>query len=646
MIVDLGYFSLILALCLAVYGIISASLGIAKASANLIISARNSSLVLFVFVAIAYLSLSYSFIVDDFSVSFVANHSSTDLPFFYKITGVWGGMDGSLLFWTLVLSGYVFATLVAHSPEKQPLIPYASIFLNFILIFLLFLLLGWSNPLARLFPIPSNGQGLNPLLQDPAMVIHPPLLYFGFIGLSVPFSFAMGSLLAGKIDNDWIRLTRRWTLVAWLFLTLGMMIGGQWAYYELGWGGYWAWDPVENSSLLPWLGTTAFLHSAMVQEKREVLKIWNYILIIITFSLTIIGTFITRSGVLNSVHAFAQSEIGPSFLVFTVILLIICFSLLFYRLPLMENKGRVRNIICKENAFLLNNILLMGLTFAIFYGTIFPLLAEGLAQRKISVQAPFFNQISLPIVILLMIAMGITPFLAWNKANLSRVRANLILPALISLLLMVVFALFLNNQIQFVLLAGATYFAAHAILLEFSKIYISGKKRMKNKRRDWKEIFSDRRGWGAMVTHFGVIVLIVGVLGNFFNQEKSLTLYPNQELNIGKYKLYYTGSQFKQVENSQQHLANFQLFKDDKFISELQPAKAFYLTTSEPTTEAAISRFWSEDFYISLASINQDSSATFTVYINYLVAFIPLSLVFCVIGILLCFSYKSPYFKN
>ena len=260
-------------------------------------------------------------------------------------------MDGSLLLWTMLLSGYGFVVVLTCWKKKNCSEQYATIFINFILFFLLFLLIGWSNPLARNFPIPSEGQGLNPVLQDIAMAVHPPMLYLGFIGLSIPFAFGMASLLSGKLDSDWIRQARRWTLVAWLFLTAGIILGGQWAYYELGWGGYWAWDPVENSSLLPWLTATAFLHSAMVQEKREVLKIWNYILIIITFSLTIIGTFITRSGVLNSVHAFAQSNIGPAFLVFVTITFLLCFSLLFYRLPLLENKTKIISLFCKENVF-------------------------------------------------------------------------------------------------------------------------------------------------------------------------------------------------------------------------------------------------------------------------------------------------------
>ena len=577
MIVDLGYFCLVLAFSLAGYAQISGLLGIFQNSANLIRSSFYSSILLFFCVLVAYLVLTHAFLVSDFSLRFVANNSSTDLPLFYKITAVWGGMDGSLLLWTMLLSGYGFVVVLTCWKKKNCSEQYATIFINFILFFLLFLLIGWSNPLARNFPIPSEGQGLNPVLQDIAMAVHPPMLYLGFIGLSIPFAFGMASLLSGKLDSDWIRQARRWTLVAWLFLTAGIILGGQWAYYELGWGGYWAWDPVENSSLLPWLTATAFLHSAMVQEKREVLKIWNYILIIITFSLTIIGTFITRSGVLNSVHAFAQSNIGPAFLVFVTITFLLCFSLLFYRLPLLENKTKIISLFCKENVFLLNNIFLVGIAFTVFYGTIFPLIAEALASRKISVQAPFFNQVSLPFVMLLLILMGIAPFLAWSKASITRIRSNLWLPVAVSLGFMIICGLFLTSDIQFILLAGVVYFAAHAVLLEMFKIYTSGYKRMKKHKRTWQEIFKDRRGWGAMITHLGVIVFFVGVLGNFLNQEKTKTFQVGEKLTIQNYQVHYTGVELKTEKNTQLHIANFQLFKNGKFIQNMQPAKAFYL---------------------------------------------------------------------
>ena len=290
MIVDLGYFCLVLAFSLAGYAQISGLLGIYQNSANLIRSSLYSSILLFFCVLASYLSLTYAFVVSDFSLRFVANNSSTDLPIFYKITAVWGGMDGSLLLWTMLLSGYGLILILTNWKKEISIPQLAMVFINFILFFLLFLLISWSNPLARNFPIPSEGQGLNPVLQDIAMVVHPPMLYLGFIGLSVPFAFAMASLLLGKLNNDWIRLARRWTLIAWLFLTTGIILGGQWAYYELGWGGYWAWDPVENSSLLPWITATAFLHSAMVQEKREQKKALEFCD--------------------NSVHSFARSNIG------------------------------------------------------------------------------------------------------------------------------------------------------------------------------------------------------------------------------------------------------------------------------------------------------------------------------------------------
>ena len=641
MVVDFGYFSLVIAFCLSLYSLLGSFLAIFQKSYAFFLSVKRATLVIWGCLAFAYFSLTYAFLQNDFSVSFVANNSSTDLPLFYKFTALWGGMDGSLLLWVFILASYIIALLYSQK-KKQDFLPYSLIFLHLILGFLLFLLVGWSNPLARNYPIASEGLGLNPVLQDPGMIIHPPLLYLGFVGLSIPFAMAMGSLFAKKVDNDWIWMSRRWVLIAWLFLTLGMMIGGQWAYYELGWGGYWAWDPVENSSLLPWLGATAFLHSAMVQEKREVLKTWNYILIILTFLLTIIGTFITRSGVLNSVHAFARSNIGPAFLVFAVFCALACFSLLFYRLPLLENKNKIMNLFCKEHSFLFNNILLVGLIFTIFYGTIFPLVSEAVADRKISVQAPFFQQISLPIAMLLMVLMGVTPFIAWNKANLFRIKKNLWLPAIISLLFMVFCGLFLNRQIEFILLAGVIYFAGHCILLEIYKIYTTQSKKKKISNQTHRNSLY-KRSIGAMLIHLGVIIFFIGVIGNFFKEEKNFTFGVNESLQIRDYRVVYTGSKLKQVRNAQSFIANFQIFKNGEFLKNLTPSKNFYLTSDEPTTEAAIFRGFKEDFYISLASINNDNSATVTLYINPLVIFIPMSLLFFIVGVLFSFSYKSPY---
>ena len=301
--------------------------------------------------------------------------------------------------------------------SNREIIPYVIATLNAILAFLLILLIGWSNPLDLQGVLPLEGRGLNPLLQNPAMAIHPPSLYLGFIGFSVPFAFAMGGLILGKMDNEWVMTTRRWTLTAWYFLSAGLILGGQWAYEELGWGGFWAWDPVENAALMPWLTGTAFLHSVMIQEKRNMLKIWNVVLIILTFVLTIVGTFLTRSGIINSVHAFTQSEIGPAFLIFLAFILVIGFSLLFKRIQMLESEHKIESVLCRENTFLAQNVLLVGIAFTVLLGTTFPLLAEAVRGTKLSIQAPFFNTIIAPMGYLVLFLMGIGTLMAWRKSS-------------------------------------------------------------------------------------------------------------------------------------------------------------------------------------------------------------------------------------
>ena len=348
---DLGTIALMAAFALCVYGTVVPHLGVRTNNWNLVRSAQNASILTFFLVALASAILIHALIISDFSIIYVWENSSTDMPLFYKFSSFWGGMNGSLLFWILVQSFFAMIVAYRYQYSNREIIPYVIATFNAIIAFLLLLLIGWSNPLELQAVIPEEGRGLNPLLQNPAMAIHPPSLYLGFIGFSVPFAFAMGGLIRGKMDNEWVLTTRRWTLMAWYFLSSGLILGGQWAYEELGWGGFWAWDPVENAALMPWLTGTAFLHSVMIQEKRNMLKIWNVVLIIMTYGLTILGTFLTRSGVINSVHSFTQSEIGPVFLIYLALIMIIGFALLFKRIQMLESEYKIESVLCRENVF-------------------------------------------------------------------------------------------------------------------------------------------------------------------------------------------------------------------------------------------------------------------------------------------------------
>ncbi|KAK3608847.1 hypothetical protein CHS0354_006888 [Potamilus streckersoni] len=627
MVNDIAYFALFGALIFSCLAFFSGIFGIRINSGNVISASAKMSVVTAGLIILSFLGLIYGFITDDFSVSFVKGHSSVDLPWFYKITAAWGGMDGSLMFWATLQGAFMAYIYYIYRNRCKDVFPYAMLVLTFIQMFLLFLLVGWSNPLSRIYPIPADGSGLNPLLQHWGMIIHPPILYTGFILLSIPFAFGIGSLIAGKFDNDWIMFTRRWTLMAWLFLTFGMFLGGQWAYYELGWGGYWAWDPVENSSLMPWLAGTAFLHSVIVQEKRNILKTWNLILITLGFVLTILGTFITRSGLLNSVHAFAQSNIGPAFLVFIALTIVVSFGLIIYRLPMLDSKTDNAAFLSKENAFLLNNIVFTGICFGVFYGTVFPLIAEGLFDKKLSIQAPYFNRINFPIALGLIILMAAAPFVAWRKGSPQKLRRALLPIGGISVLISVFAYFFIMPRWEVVILSGVLYFAFHAVLLELTKTVSA---RLSISRREnipitARYLFKDRRRWGSLIVHLGVIVAFLGFMGNFFASEKSVTLKPGEAIDIGSYHILYREPvEFKKL--NALHLGGvFEVYSEGELKTTLMPTKANYPTGKEPTTEVAIYRTFSEDLYLSPASLNNDESITLTVYINPMIIFVQLS---------------------
>ncbi len=642
MIVDIGYYALLAALVLTLYGIFAGLSGVHKNSENLIASFRTALLVVTGLVVVAFGSLVYAFATDDFTVRFVANNSSSDLPLFYKITAVWGGLEGSLLLWQVILVIFTAVVALRYKKSNHETLPYTLLVLAFSTLFLLFLLIGWSNPFERLFPIPGEGRGLNPLLQNPGMIFHPPALYLGYVGFNIPFAFAMGSLLSGKRDDNWILTTRRWTLVSWFFLTTGMVLGGNWAYVELGWGGYWAWDPVENASLMPWLTGTAFLHSVIVQEKRNSLKFWNLMLIIGTFALSILGTFITRSGVLNSVHAFSKSNIGPAFLVFIALVVVGSHVLLYLRQNQFLVKEKAKGFWSKENSFLLNNVVFVAMCFTVFYGTVFPLLAEGVANKKISIQAPFFNSIMLPLGVVTVFLMGLTQVLGWKRTSVSLLRRNLIGPVVVTLAYVVLAVLTLSTSPKMLLLSSMTVFA----------LYINGYELLQSLRASFlpkgdqpkpsklKALIQDRRKRGGLLVHLGIVTLVIGLCGNFFGHETAFTLYPGQSHDFSGYQLTFTESQEFPVANTRTLAAVIEVTQGDREVARLKPAKAFYPTRPEPMTEVAIHRTLFHDLYLSLSSINDDGSATLNVFYNPMVNFVWASMGLFALGLGFSLSYK------
>ena len=647
-IADFGTITLMAAFAVCVYGTVVPHLGVRSNNWNLIRSAQNASILSFLLISIASAALLQALVLSDFSLRYVWEHSSTDMPLFYKVSSFWGGLEGSLLFWVLVQSFFSMIVAFRYQYSNREIIPYVIATLNAILAFLLLLLIGWSNPLDLQGVIPLEGRGLNPLLQHPAMAIHPPSLYLGFIGFSVPFAFAMGGLILGKMDNEWVLTTRRWTLTAWYFLSAGLILGGQWAYEELGWGGFWAWDPVENAALMPWLTGTAFLHSVMIQEKRNMLKIWNVVLIILTFGLTIVGTFLTRSGIINSVHAFTQSEIGPAFLIFLAFILVIGFALLFKRIQMLESEHKIESVLCRENAFLAQNVLLVGIAFTVLLGTTFPLLAEAVRGTKLSIQAPFFNTIIAPMGYMVLLLMGIGTLIAWRKSSWEGLRRNFKNPLILATVGTVFLAWFLadRNLLWSVhTIFWLTIFVTSTIVLEIVKAVQAKSSQTKSNFIIglFYVIARNPRRYGGLLIHFGVVLMFLGFAGTFFKVERNMTLEPGVPQQIGEYSL-----EFKQIEeftvgNATHRASIVEVYdKEGDFLEVLKPAKSFYPTQPQPLTEVAIRRSFLEDLYLIFSSENgeEQGSITLRVFINPLVGWAWMALPVFTLGVGLSLSYR------
>ena len=645
---DLGTISLMAALAVCVYGAVIPHFGVKSNNWNLVRSAQNASILSFFLVAIASGILIHALIISDFSIFYVWRHSSTDMPLIYKFTSFWGGLEGSLLFWTLVQSFFAMIVAFRYQYSNREIIPYVITTLNAIMAFLLVLLIGWSNPLDLQAIVPAEGQGLNPLLQNPAMAIHPPALYLGFIGFSVPFAFAMGGLIRGKLDNEWVLTTRRWTLMAWYFLASGLILGGQWAYEELGWGGFWAWDPVENAALMPWLTGTAFLHSVMIQEKRNMLKIWNVVLIITTFGLTIIGTFLTRSGIINSVHSFTQSEIGPAFLIYLALILIVGFALLFKRIQMLESEYKIESVLCRENVFLAQNILLVGIAFTVLLGTTFPLLAEAVRGTKLSIQAPFFNTITAPMGYALLVLMGIGMLISWRRSSLDNLRRNFQNPLIIASIgtIILVWLLF-DKSLQWgvYIIFWATIFVTSTIFIEIVKAsQIKARQTESNILMGlFYVILRNRRRYGGLMIHFGVVLMFLGFAGTFFSLEKDLTLEAGESRIIGNYRLEFQNVNEFMSGNARHRAAIINVYdSENNFLETLKPAKSFYPTQPQPLTEVAIRRTFIEDLYLIFSSenANEKDSVTLRVYINPLVGWAWMALPIFTLGVGICMTYR------
>lgn len=626
---ELGQVTTVLAFFVSAFGLVGHVAGLSTGSDRWLASGRRAVVLTALLIVFASLALIGAFLVDDFSIRYVAQNSERNMSPMYKVAGLWAGLEGSLLFWVLILAVATIIILACYKCEERGLVPYAMVVLLATMAFFSFMVAFVSNPFVATATPPADGAGLNPLLRNPGMILHPVALYLGYVGFSVPFAYALAALWLRRTDDAWFRATRYWTMLAWLFLSLGIIWGGQWAYMELGWGGLWAWDPVENASLLPWLLATAFFHSLMIQERRGMFRAWNVLLVVFTFLATVFGTFLTRSGVLVSVHAFSQSDIGPYFLFFLGLALGGSLYLFFDRADTLRDERNVESLLSRESSFLANNVLLVGAAFAVFWGTVFPLISRMLAGREVVLGPPFFNRVISPLGIALMVLMGVCPLIAWRRASWRNFLRNFALPLAGAVIIAgALAALGIRRAGPLLAFSGAGF----VILTILAEVVRGATVRARLKGRPWPvaawELFNRHpRRYGGYLVHLAVVLIIVGVTGYTAYQETAqVTVGTGETMRIGGYTLVYDGLKEARSGGVPVVYAPLRVEKAGRVLGELRPEKRFYPRFAEgmgPTTEAAVHATATHDLYVVLSSWSEfGAQATFRLVINPLMSWI------------------------
>ena len=620
----IGHSSILLAFVIALAGSVIPILVPRGANERYVTFARWGILGQFILVFLAGSALIYGLVMTDFSIRYVVFNTTRATPIYYRITGLWGALEGSLLLWEWIL--IIFSGIVAwvYRDRHREMMPWVLMVFCIISAFFLGVIAFVSNPFEAISPVPPDGRGLNPLLEDANMMSHPPLLYTGFVGLTVPYAFAMAALIVGKLDDAWIVTTRRWTITAWFFLTMGNLVGAYWSYHVLGWGGYWAWDPVENAAFMPWLPATAFLHSVQVQERRGMLKVWNLSLIIIAFGLTIFGTFLTRSGILSSIHAFSSGPVGIVFLCFLAFVLLCSFGLLAYRSEHLKGQPELDSMVSRESAFLLNNIVLVSALFTIFLGTIFPLISEAVAGVQVSVGAPYFNSVTVPLFLLLVFLMGVGPMIAWRKASWDNLKRNFLWPAAGSLIFAL--GLFVWTVRDFWPLLGFTLLA----FVAFTILYDTALALRARRRIAGEGIVSglitlarrNQRRYGGLVVHLGVVLIILGIAGSMtYSREREATLALKDHLTVGPYLIQFEGLKESRQPTHNLVQGSFRVFRGTQDLGILSPALKFFPSQQSPIGRAVYQSSLSEDIYLILSGFSEldKNQATLKVLVRPLV---------------------------
>ena len=627
-----GSVALNLALGFSIISIVSLSFYTSNNDERINLLGHRSALASSFLVFLSTFVLSYQLMISNFDIDYVARYTSFETPTMYKISALWAGQSGSLLFWLFILSIFSVIVILQNQTKHHKLMPWIIISISVVQIFFLVLTNFITNPFKPTdtdFVI-QNGNGLNPLLQNLTMAIHPPTLYLGYVGLTVPFAFAFSALVNKDLGSLWIKSIRRWTLISWLFLSIGIILGGWWAYQELGWGGYWAWDPVENASFMPWLTLTAFLHSIIIQEKSGMLRFWNMILIFITFTLTIFGTFLTRSGVMSSVHSFTESSLGPVFLSFVFFLLIVSFALIYIRKDHLKSAKKIESFASREGGFLLNNVIFVVLCFAVFWGTIFPVVSEAVRGTKITVGAPFFNQINTPIGLILLGLTGVGPLLAWRKTSNEKIKNNFFLPTLIGGILFIIL-IALGYDAYVVISFSLCLFVIIAIYMEF---YKGAKSRIVRFNESlfialYKIISKNRSRYGGYIVHVGIVLMFVGFTGNAFDIEKEFGLKKGSSEFVGDYEFLLTDITEEERPNHYAWISHIRLLDSQgNIVEDLYPEKRVYfhenpdINKRQPHSEIDIHSTMNLDIYSIFSAIDANGTAFLKIMINPLVKWV------------------------
>jgi cytochrome c-type biogenesis protein CcmF len=637
---ELGSFALLLALVLSGYTLVAGAIALRQLTTGssgrvsperLAETARRSGIASFFAVSVAAFALLWAAFNNDFSVAYILHHSNRALPGPYKFAALWSGQEGSLLLWAWLLATYGLVLRLRHKVDVR-LTAFASTILAGIQLFFLLLLNFAATPFSLVSgTIPADGFGLNPLLQYPEMVIHPPMLYLGYVGFSVPFAFALGALMMRYPGEKWIHITRRWTMVTWLFLTCGIVLGMHWAYAVLGWGGYWGWDPVENASLMPWLTGTAFLHSVMMQEKRGMMKSWNVWLIFSTFLLTVLGTLLTRSGLVSSVHAFAESNIGTWFWVFMVIVLGVCIFTFVLNRDHLKTEHKLEALVSRESSFLFNNLVLLAACFTILWGTLFPVLSEYVQGNKVTMGAPWYNRVAIPIGLFLLFLTGVGPVLAWRSTSFKSIRKNFILPLIAGVATAIVLMLVGVRpwQDEGMFYSLVCYSLGALVITAISSEFLRGAAVIQ--RHTGQNLFAsmlqlarrNTRRYGGYIVHLGIVVMFIGFAGQAFNQNVEKELGVGDAINIGPYKLVSQSFTQDTNPNYDTEYSLLDVYRNGNKVTQLAPEKRFYQASQTPQTMVANHSTLAWDLYVVYEGKNPDSGLPIIkVFLNPLVAWI------------------------